>query len=221
MQYPLQEDNRPIVISYEAKIPKSLETTVSPKREPDRKIGDSWWSILLVAILSFSGLLSSPIPLVAFAAIASHTLPLKTAVSSLVWLWAIDRIYDVLIRPDSIPLNGWIWGGVAGLTALCILGLSPWLSPADYRISHRYLSILTSFATGFLLFQGIFFLVPQEISQNFRSIDPFQAVFFKEVFWAIALSGLHYFLLEIALPKIGKIFVGSFIYSTNISDSNR
>lgn len=220
MQYPLQEDDRPIVISYESQIPKPLETTVSPKREPDRKIGDSWWSILLVAILSFSGFWSS-VPLVAFAAIASHTLPLKTAVSSLVWLWSIDRIYDILICPDSIPLNGWIWGDVAGLTALCILGLSPWLSPADYRISHRYFSILTSFATGFLLFQGIFFLVPQEISQNFRSIDPFQAVFFKEVFWAIALSGLHYFLLEMVLPKIGKIFVGSFISSTNFSASNR
>lgn len=61
MQYPLQEDDRPIVISYESQIPKPLETTVSPKREPDRNIGDSWWSILLITILSFSGLLSSPI----------------------------------------------------------------------------------------------------------------------------------------------------------------
>ncbi|MDC0832339.1 hypothetical protein POG22_04850 [Geitlerinema sp. CS-897] len=216
MTYPTQEDDRPIVVTYESEILKTLQKTVSQNCSSQRETCCSWWLSLLVTVASLSCLVSPHVPIVAFSAIASRTLPLKTVVSSLVGLWAIDRFYDVFVRHSSIDLEWWIWGGVAGLTGLAIAGFSLWIAPSENcKIRDRYLGIWTSFFSGFLFFQAFLMLVNGEMKLDFLTLDVLNEIFVREILWAIVFSGLHYLLIEIVLPEIGKCFVGNLTSTTD------
>jgi len=218
MQYSTREDDFPIVISYESEILKNLPTAPPKTSQQEFGICSSWWRVVLVLLGSCSCLVSPYVPLVALAAIASRTLPLTVAVSSITWLWSIDRLYDYIARHQTCDLNWWIWGGTLGFTALSIVGFSHWISRRISRkgqpaISDRYFGIAFSFMSGFFLFQGFLFLTSDWIGQNSTTIDVLKSIFFQEILWAIGLSGLHYFLVEIALPEIGKCFMGGPISS--------
>ncbi|MBF2019531.1 MAG: hypothetical protein IGR93_05320 [Hydrococcus sp. C42_A2020_068] len=159
------------------------------------------WSFLLIAIGSVSSFIYPHPPLVGLAVIAGTTIARPKAIIAAILIWLVNQIYGFSIRQYPQTIESLIWGLVMGagtiLVAL-IATVRPQFSRGRWTGHSLWLGITV--LSGYVLFEGIVFLVGQLIGQSHVfTLKILWGILVKELVWAIALGGIHALLLISAM----------------------